>query len=64
MQELNQEHADTYYYRGIAHSKNGEYDLAIADYTKAIELKPDYADVYYNRGLAWLSLGEREKKPN
>ena len=27
-------------------------DGAIADYTKAIELKPDYADAYYHRGLA------------
>ena len=35
--ELNQEHADTYYHRGLAHSRNGDYDLAIADYTKAIE---------------------------
>ena len=61
MRELNQEHADTYYYRGRAHSKNGGYDLAIADYTKAIELKPDYADAYYSRSKAWLRLGDQEK---
>jgi tetratricopeptide (TPR) repeat protein len=59
--ELNEKCAETYYNRGLAHSKKGELDKAIADYTKAIELKPDYADAYYNRGGAWLRLGEREK---
>ena len=57
----NKERAETYYNRGLAHGKKGELELAIADYTKAIELKPDYADAYYNRGGAWLRLGEREK---
>ena len=61
MQELNQECAEMYYNRGLAHSKKGEVELAIADYTKAIELKPDYTDAYYNRGGAFLRLGEREK---
>ena len=59
--ELNEKCAETYYNRGLAHSKKGELDKAIADYTKAIELKPDYADAYYNRGGAWLRLGERKK---
>ncbi len=53
--------AETYYNRGLAHSKKGELELAIAAYTKAIELKPDYAEAYYNRGGAFLRLGEREK---
>ena len=61
MQELNQECAEMYYNRGLAHSKKGEVELAIKNYTKAIELKPDYADAYYNRGGAFLRLGEREK---
>ena len=59
--EHNQECAETYYNRGLAHSKNGELDKAIENYTKAIELKPDYADAYYNRGGTWLRIGEREK---
>ena len=61
MQELNQECAETYYNRGLAHSKKGELEPAIKNYTKAIELKPDYAEAYYNRGGAFLRLGEREK---
>ena len=59
--DVNKECAETYYNRGLAHSKNGEFDKAIADYTKAIELKPDYADAYYRRSKAWLHLGEIEK---
>lgn len=59
--EVNKECAETYYNRGLAHSKKGEVELAIADYTKAIELKPDYADAYYSRGGAFLRLGEQEK---
>ena len=61
MQELNQECAEMYYTRGLAHSKKGEVKLAIEDYTKAIELNPDYADAFYNRSKAWLHLGKPEK---
>jgi len=57
----NKECAETYYNRGLAHSKKGELELAIADYTKAIALKPDYADAYYRRSKVWLHLGEEEK---
>ncbi len=59
--ERNQECAETYYTRGLAHSEKGELKLAITAYTKAIELKPDYAAAYYNRGGTWLRLEEREK---
>ena len=59
--ELNQKCAETYYNRGLAHSRNGELDKAIQDYTKAIELNPDHAEAYYNRGGAFLRLGEPEK---
>ena len=53
--------AETYYNRGLAHSEKGELELAIAAYTKAIELKPDYAEAYYCRSKAWLHLGEEGK---
>lgn len=59
--ERNQECAETYYNRGLAHAKNGELKLAIEDYTKAIERNPNYADAYYRRSKAWLHLGEKEK---
>ena len=59
--EHNKKCAETYYNRGLAHAKSGELELAIADYTKAIEMKPNYADAYYRRSKAWLYLGEVEK---
>ena len=51
--ELNLGCVDTYYNRGFAYSKNGEYGLAIADYTKAIELDPEHVKAYNNRGVAY-----------
>lgn len=39
-----------------AYLPKGEFDLAIADYTKAIELNPEGSGVYGNRGIVWLIL--------
>ena len=38
-----------------------QMELAIADYTSAIELDPDYAKAYNNRGNARATLGDLEK---
>ena len=46
--------------RGINYGEKGEYDLAIKDFTKAIELKPDYAIAYNNRGAVYRSKGEHD----
>ena len=59
--EINQGCATVYYNRGLAHSRNGELELAIANYTKAIEIEPGCADAYYRCSKAWLHLGEEEK---
>jgi tetratricopeptide (TPR) repeat protein len=37
---------------------NGEYDAAIADFTRSLEIKPD-ADVYRSRAAAYYVKGER-----
>ncbi len=50
-----------YFARACAWDSKKEYDKAIDDYTKAIELNPDSADAYYNRGLAWQNKKENEK---
>ncbi len=47
--------------RGIAWYHKGDYDKAIADFTKAIELKPDDAEAFNNRGNAWRGKGENDK---
>lgn len=47
--------------RGVAFKNIDQFDKAIADYNKAIELKPDYADAYYNRARALDLKGEYDK---
>ena len=47
--------------RGIDYGEKGEYDLAIKDFTKAIELKSDYALSYNNRGAVYRSKGEYDQ---
>jgi tetratricopeptide (TPR) repeat protein len=46
--------------RGNAHHDKGQYDPAIADYTKAIELNPTDAVVYNNRGIAYRAKGDND----
>jgi len=41
---------------GIAKSKNKDYEGAIADYNKSIELDSTNSIVFYNRGLAFSKL--------
>jgi tetratricopeptide (TPR) repeat protein len=42
--------ADSYNKRGVVEYRLGHYEDAIADFTKAIELKPNFAEAYHNRG--------------
>lgn len=47
-----------YNYRGTAHISSGNYQAAINDFNKAIELNRFYADAYINRGLSNNYLGK------
>lgn len=38
---------------GISNYKSGEYDRAILDFKKIIEIEPEYAKAYYNLGLTY-----------
>ena len=53
--------APAYNNRGIAYSEQGEFEKAIADLTKAIELDPTDAPAYKNRGDAYWQEGELDK---
>ena len=51
--------ADDYVDRGVAKYRLRDYQGAIADYSKAIEINPQYADAYNNRGIAkYMILGD------
>jgi len=43
---LDSNSAQAYYNRGNTWYEKGDYDRAISDYNKAIELNPTYADAY------------------
>lgn len=47
--------------RGDAHNIAKNYDLAIKDLDKSLQLKFDYPDAYYNRGLSYYYLGKYEQ---
>ncbi len=61
IKEDNQKHTETYFNCALVHSKNGKLELAITNFTKAIELNPDYAEAYHFRGNAYSNKGDLEK---
>ena len=57
--ELND--AAAYINRGNAYFEKGQYDQAISDYTKALEINPRDAWAYFDRGNAYFEKGEYDK---
>lgn len=47
--------AEEYFTRGKAAYEGDNCDLAIAEFTGAIEVDPTFAEAYYERGLAYLT---------
>ena len=41
---------------GDANTRSGNHELAIEDYTKALELRPDYREALVNRGTGYAAL--------
>jgi tetratricopeptide (TPR) repeat protein len=50
-----------YFNRGIAHAYKDEYDKAIADYNRAIELSPNSQGAYMTRGMTYFTKREYDK---
>ena len=50
--------AEEYYIKGVEKAGNGDYEGAITDWTKAIEIDPKYVNAYYNRGISKYKLGD------
>ena len=47
--ELKNDWEIPYFYRAVAYQAQEKYDLAMLDYTKAIQLNDKMTDAYYNR---------------
>ncbi|MCH4156721.1 MAG: tetratricopeptide repeat protein [Muribaculaceae bacterium] len=60
--ELNDNSGPLYMYRGNAYENNGDFDMAIKDYTHAAELAPYLAAHSYElRGYAYWEKGDKTK---
>jgi len=42
---------------GFFYAEKGDYEKAISDFTKAIELSPENSETYNNRGFAYMNKG-------
>ena len=56
--KLTPQNSLSYYNRGVAKNKLGEFEAAIADFNKAIELKSDYTLAYYSRSACYMEQGK------
>ncbi len=52
---------EEYVNSAFAHLERGDYEQAIEDYNKAIELDPDFAEAYYLRGVAYYVFDDPEQ---
>ncbi|HEU4344564.1 MAG TPA: tetratricopeptide repeat protein, partial [Candidatus Binatia bacterium] len=48
------------YSRGNTFLQEGQYDAAIAEFNKALEINPKSALAYYHRGLAYSNKGRHD----
>ncbi len=58
---VNPEYIPAYMVRGAAYIRRQEYDRAIRDYTRAVELQPDLLNAYNNRGIVYAAIGDLDK---
>ena len=61
MKKLDPNVKEVYNNRGISYKNLGEYNRAIIDYTKAIEIDNKYTEAYNNRGISYRNLGKYKK---
>jgi COMPASS component SWD3 len=52
-----QKQAENYYEKGVDFAKDGRYNDAIEEYTRAIKIHPNYIEAYRARGFARSALG-------
>lgn len=56
--QVTPENSLAFYARGIIFQKQGDFDQAIADYSKSISINPQSAVAYNNRGIVYDLLGK------
>ena len=58
---LDPENHEVQFNLGVAYLSMGDFEQAINNFTRAIELKPGVADMYGNRAVAHAAISEDEK---
>lgn len=58
--ELKNDWDISYFYRAVAYHSLEQFDNAVLDYTKAIQLNPKMTDAYYNRAKIMLTRKDIE----
>ncbi len=58
--ELNKKYSAAYYNRALAYENTGKVELAIADYSRYIQLEPKDIDGYKSRGNLFLDLDNKK----
>ncbi len=53
--------AKFYNNRGAAYGEKGQYDQAVSDFNKAIEIDPRYNKAYNNRGIVYRLKGQYDR---
>lgn len=53
--------AKFYIDRGVAYGQKGQFEQAIADFTKAIEIDPKSTDAYFNRAVAYAKKNQHDR---
>jgi Tfp pilus assembly protein PilF len=59
--ELKPNHAEAYFYWGLALEEPGSYEEAIEKFKKAVKLRPDYAEAYFEWGQSLYKLGRSDE---
>jgi tetratricopeptide (TPR) repeat protein len=52
---------DLLHNRGVSLAMAGEYDKALADFDRVLELRPNYGKEYFNRGEVYYAKGDLNK---
>jgi len=55
-----QDNADSYYKRGVINADKGDWEAALNNLNKAIEINPNYAVAYTGRGLSKIKIGLKD----
>ena len=56
--ELDPDKPWPYSMRGAAHNALGEYDMALKDLNRAVEISPDYAPAFTNKAITFMRIGD------